>query len=140
MDSLFVDTDVILDLFVRREPHHKMALRFFSFLKKHVIQGFTSPVSVANTYYILAKIRNKRYAIEKIRRLMQLIQIASVDQQTIDAAIRAPYKDFEDSIQYQCAISNGLRLLITRNVSDYPKEQMKVLLPGEYMTITELQE
>ena len=140
MDSLFVDTDVILDLVVRREPYHKTALRFFSFLKKHAIEGFTSPVSVANTYYILAKIRDRRYALEKVRRLMQLIRIAAVDQQIIDAAIRAPYKDFEDSIQYQCAVTNGLGLLITRNVSDYPKEQVKVLLPDEYVTITELQE
>jgi predicted nucleic acid-binding protein len=55
MDSVFVDTDIILDLFIRRVPHHKIALRFFSFLKKNAIQGFTSPVSVGNTYYILAK-------------------------------------------------------------------------------------
>ncbi len=138
MHSLFVDTDVILDLFIRREPHHKTALRFFSFLKKHAIQGFTSPVSVANTYYILAKTRNIRYAIEKIRRLTQLIRIARVDQQVIDAAIRTPYKDFEDSIQYHCAVSNGLGSLITRNASDYPKGRLKVLLPGEYMTVSKL--
>jgi len=140
MHSLFVDTDVILDLFVRREPHHSIALRFFSFLRKRNIQGLTSPVAIANTYYILAKIKNRRYAIEKVRRLRQLIRIATVDQKVIDAALQAPYKDFEDSIQYQCAISNGLGLLITRNVSDYPKDQVKVLLPDEYMTITEFRE
>ena len=89
---------------------------------------------------ILAKIKNRRYAIEKVRRLRQLIRIATVDQKVIDAALQAPYKDFEDSIQYQCAISNGLGLLITRNVSDYPKDQVKVLLPDEYMTITEFRE
>jgi predicted nucleic acid-binding protein len=140
MDSLFVDTDVILDLFVRREPHHKTALRFFSFLKNHAIEAFTSAVSVANTYYVLTKIRNRRYGLEKIRRLMKLMRIAAVDQNIIEAAIRAPYKDFEDSIQYHCALTKGLTMLITRNVSDYPKDQVKVLLPDEYMTIMELRE
>ena len=140
MDNVFVDTDVILDLFVRCEPHHKTALRFFSFLKNQNIKVFTSAVSVANTYYILAKIRNRRYALEKVRRLMKLIRIAAVDQQTVDAAMRAPYKDFEDSIQYHSALSEGLTILITRNVTDYPKGHVKVLLPDEYMTITELQE
>jgi predicted nucleic acid-binding protein len=140
MDSLFIDTDVILDLFVRREPHHKTALRFFSFLKNHEVHAFTSAVSVANTYYILARIKNRRYALEKVRRLMKLIRIAAVDQQTVDAAIRAPYKDFEDSIQYHSALAKGLVILITRNVADYPKDRIKILLPDEYMTITELQQ
>jgi len=140
MDNLFVDTDVILDLFVRREPHHKTALRFFSFLKNHSVQAFTSAVAVANTYYILAKIKNRRYALEKVRRLVKLMRIAAVDQQTIEAAVRAPHRDFEDSIQYHCAVSRGLAMLITRNVSDYPKDRVKVLQPAEYMTITELQE
>ena len=138
MDNVFVDTDVILDLFIHREPYHRTALRFFSFLKKNAIQGFSSPVSVANTYYILAKTRNKRYALDKTRRLMQLIRIATLDQQIIDAALGAPYKDFEDSIQYHCALAGGMRILITRNVSDYPKGQLKVLLPDEYMTIRQV--
>jgi predicted nucleic acid-binding protein len=138
MDSVFVDTDVILDLFIRREPHHKIALRFFSFLKKNAIQGFTSPVSVANTYYILAKTRDRRYALDKTRRLIQLVRVATLGQQITEAAIAAPHKDFEDSMQYHCALANGMRTLITRNVPDYPKDQLKVLLPDEYMTIRQV--
>ena len=118
----------------------KTALRFFSFLRNHAVQAFTSAVSVANTYYILAKIKNQRYALEKVRRLMKLMRIAAVDQRTIDAAICAPYKDFEDSIQYHCALSKGLAMLITRNVSDCRKDHVRVLLPDEYMTITGLQQ
>ena len=138
MDSVFVDTDVILDLFIRREPHHKIALRFFSFLKRNAIQGFTSPVSVANAYYILAKTRDRRYALDKTRRLLRLVRIATLDQQITGAAIGTPYKDFEDSIQYHCALASGINTLITRNVSDYPKDQLKVLLPDEYMTIRQV--
>ena len=138
MHSVFVDTDVILDLFLRREPHHKTALHFFSFLKKHAIQGFTSPDSVANTYYILARLKNRGYAIEKVRKLTQLIRIAAVDQQIVDDAARAPYRDFEDSLQYHCALSNGIGFLITRNTSDYPKDRLRVLLPGEYMAVSQL--
>ena len=139
MHSVFVDTDVILDIFVRREPHHRTALRFFSFLKKRKIQGFTSPIVVANTYYLLAKIRNKRYAHEKVRQLRQLIRIAAIDEEIIDAALKTPYKDFEDSIQYNCAIGNDLKFLITRNVADYPKDKLNILLPDEYMQMTAIE-
>jgi predicted nucleic acid-binding protein len=138
MDSVFIDTDVTLDLFIRREPHHETALRFFSFLKIHSIQGFTSPLSVANTHYIPARTRDRRYALDRTRRLMQLIRVAALDQATTEAAIRAPYRDFDDSIQYHCAGANGLTILTTRSVSDYPTNQLKVLLPDEYIAITEV--
>lgn len=135
MRRVFIDTDVILDLFLRREPHHTIALHFFSRLKGRNAQGCTSPVAVANTYCMLAKIRNKRYAIQKITRLRRLLQIAAVDQSIVDAALEAPYKDFEDSIQYHCARQNGLEHLITRNLTDYPRGPLKVLLPEEYLAL-----
>ena len=42
MSSVFLDTDVILDLFIEREPDHSVASRFFSYLQVHAdsIQAF----------------------------------------------------------------------------------------------------
>lgn len=55
MSSVFLDTDAILDLLIEREPHHSVALRFFSYLQVHAdsIQAFTSPLEIANVSYIL---------------------------------------------------------------------------------------
>jgi predicted nucleic acid-binding protein len=61
--SVFLDTDVILDLFIRREPHHGLALRLFSRLRRSKTKCVTSPVVVANLYYLLAKLRSKAYAL-----------------------------------------------------------------------------
>ena len=136
MHKVFLDTDVILDLFIDREPHHKEALRLFSFIKRNNIQGCTSPVIIANTYYMLAKIKNKKYAIDKIQRLRGLLGIAPLDEVIIDYAIRTPYKDFEDSIQYYCALRSDIQFLITRNITDYPKAELNVVNPTEYMKIS----
>ncbi len=133
MSKVFIDTDVILDVFIRREPHHREALRFFSHVKRAGIEGCTSPIVLANTYYILAKLKTKKYAKEKIRKLRNIIGIASVSEATIDAALQSSQKDFEDSIQYHCALQNGIQFLVTRNIRDYPKEKLHILLPAEYM-------
>lgn len=133
MNKVFIDTDVVLDLFIRREPHHEEALRLFTCLKKSETGTYTSPLVVANTYYILAKLKDKRYAIDRIKKLRKLIKIAPVDQTTIDAALESPYRDFEDSIQFQCARMNGIQLLITRNTKDYPRSDIKVANPGQYL-------
>ena len=136
MPKVFVDTDVILDLFIRREPHHREALRFFSHMKKNKIQSYTSPIVMANIYYILAKLKTNRYATEKIKKLRNIIGIASVSEKTIDAAIKSTQKDFEDSIQYHCALENEIKYIVTRNVRDYPKEKIRIVLPNEYVKMT----
>jgi predicted nucleic acid-binding protein len=131
--SVFLDTDVILDLFVRREPHHGMALKLFSHLRRSKARCVTSPVVVANLYYLIAKLRNKRYAIDRIRRLRRLVGVAAMNETAVDAALAAPYKDFEDSLQYQCALRNDIPTLITRNTGDFPKNRITVLNPADYL-------
>jgi predicted nucleic acid-binding protein len=131
--SVFVDTDVILDLFIQREPHHTSALRLFSHLRRKKTLCLTSAVVVANVYYLLAKIRSNRYALERIRRLRRLVGVASIDQAAVDAAIASPYRDFEDSLQYQCAVKNDIGILITRNARDFPKDKLSVVNPADYL-------
>ncbi|MGA2977639.1 MAG: hypothetical protein ABSF77_20235 [Spirochaetia bacterium] len=57
-----------------------------------------------------------------------------MNESIIDAALASPHKDFEDSIQFQCAVQNGIKTLITRNTKDYPKEQLQIADPGQYMS------
>jgi len=132
MTKVFVDADVILDLFVARKPFHQEALRFFSRLKA-AEAGFTSPLIVANVHYVLSRIRNGRYALERVRALRKLLSIVSVTEQTLDAATAAAGRDFEDAIQYQCARESGMQLLVTRNTRHFPTGPLAVCSPSEYL-------
>jgi predicted nucleic acid-binding protein len=69
-----------------------------------------------------------------MRRFRRLVAIAPLNESIIDAALASPHKDFEDSIQFQCAVQNGIKTLITRNTKDYPKEQLQIADPGQYMS------
>jgi predicted nucleic acid-binding protein len=133
MDSVFVDTDVVLDLFIRREPHHAEALQLFTTIKRSKTKCFTSPIVIANTYYILSKVKDKGYALERIKGLRKFVKVVPVDESIIDMAIDKPYKDFEDSIQYACAKQNGIGTIITRNTKDYPKSDITIANPCEYL-------
>lgn len=134
MNSVFLDSDIILDFYVKREPHHETAMRLLTHLKRANIRCSTSAVVMANTYYMLAKIKNTRYALEKMRKLRKLVSIAPLNESMIDAALLFPYKDFEDSIQFQCAMQNSIKTIITRNLKDYPKDQLRVADPGQYLS------
>ena len=134
MNSVFLDSDIVLDFYVQREPHHQTALRLFTHLKRAKTRCYTSAVVMANAYYMLTKIENTKYALEKMRKLRKLVSIAPLNESIIDAALSFPFKDFEDSIQFQCAIQNGIQTIVTRNSKDYPKDQLKVADPGQYLS------
>ena len=80
MNKVFLDADVVLDLYVERQPHHNIALRLFTELKRSKTNCYTSALVVANVYYVLSKIENRQYAIDKMRRLRNLVGIASINE------------------------------------------------------------
>jgi predicted nucleic acid-binding protein len=133
MDSVFLDSDVVLDLYIDREPHHEDALRLFTSLKRMKVTCYCSPIVIANTYYILSKVKNTKYALEKMRNLRRLVSIAPVGEKTIDRALEDPNKDFEDSIQLNCAIENGIKVIVTRNAKHFSRERISVMSPHEYL-------
>jgi predicted nucleic acid-binding protein len=110
-----------------------MALRLLTALKRNKIRRYTSTVVVANIYYLLSRMKNRQFALEKIRKLRELVSIAPLTEGMIDAAVASPHKDFEDSIQLHCAVTNGIKVLITRNAGDYPKGRIRLADPGQYL-------
>jgi len=134
MNSVFLDSDVVLDFYMERQPHHDVALRLFTMLKRAKTRCFTSAVVIANAYYVLTKLENREYALDRIRRLRNLVAVAAIDNSIIDAAIASPHKDLEDSIQFHCAIQNKIETFITRNTRHYPKGQLRIAEPSQFLS------
>ena len=133
MTKVFLDTDVLLDVFLEREPHHSIALRLLTNLRQSGTSCFTSAVVLANMNYILAKARGREYSVNKLRSLRRMVGVAPIDEAMVDAALAAPHRDFEDSLQLHCAHGNGIETLITRNAKHYPKGRARVTSPVEYL-------
>jgi predicted nucleic acid-binding protein len=133
MTRVFVDADVLLDVFLEREPHHSVALRLLTELRRTGARCFTSPVVLANMNYILTKAKSSEYSLGKLRLMRKIVGVAAIDEEMVDAALAAPLCDLEDSIQLHCAQGNGIETLITRNLRHYPKGPLRVVSPVEYL-------
>ena len=75
-----------------------IALRLLTNLRRTGTSCFTSAVVLANMNYILAKAKGKEYSINKLRSLRRMVEVASIDEAMVDAAIAVPHRDFEDSL------------------------------------------
>jgi predicted nucleic acid-binding protein len=134
-DRLFIDTDIILDIALAREPHYAFSARVLSLIESRTAEGITSALIIANLYYLLRKIESHQAAIAFIGKLRYILRIVPVDDEIIRLSLQSKYGNFEDAIQYYAALRNRADYLITRNTKDYRKPALKVHTPGEFLAI-----
>lgn len=134
MPKIFLDTDVILDLLLEREKFVEDARIIFQKIELKEIEGYTSPVIVANLYYISSNLKDKKTGILYIREIHKLLKMTKIDQGIVNKSLESgKIKDFEDNLQLYSAIEMGLNFFITRNVKDYPKTDLiRILTPREF--------
>ena len=135
-DRVFLDSDVILDLLTEREPHFEAVLDLFIGIQNKKILAYTSPVVIANVFYIMARHSNKEKALRALIKIKALIKVLSCGDEEIELALSSDFTDFEDSIQYYTALNHKMDFILTRNVKDYKNANMNVITPFEYINST----
>lgn len=132
-DKIFLDSDVILDLLTEREPHFPAARDLFLLIQDKKVLAYTSPVVIANIFYILNRHFSREKAIGALIKLKSLVKVLSCGDAEIELALSSSFKDFEDSIQYYTALAHGMDIIVTRNVKDYKAANINVSTPLEYI-------
>jgi predicted nucleic acid-binding protein len=135
MEKVFIDTDIILDLIMKRKPYYFPAAKLFKLIENKKISGHVSSLIFSNLYYIIRKSEGNEKAKDILKKLKLLVKIISVNEKIIELGLSSNFKDFEDSIQYYAAIENGIKNLITRNVDDYKKAKINVFTAEEYINL-----
>lgn len=131
MIKIFIDSDIILDLLLKRNEYESVAELMTGIVEKKYL-GYTTPIVIANIHYIMAKLAGKNKSIENIKKLRKFISILPVDEEIIDDALSNNTADFEDSIQYITSEKNNMDFIITRNKKDYKKSRIPVLDAKEF--------
>jgi predicted nucleic acid-binding protein len=133
MIKAFVDTDVCIDLLSGREPFNTHAEILFSLADRSKVKLFVSSLSFSNIDYVLRSQYSTRHSRQIISQFKTLVNVLKVDSRTIDLALASDFSDFEDALQYSCALDHGLTVLITRNVKDYKKASISVITPEIFL-------
>jgi len=136
---VLVDLNVLLDVFYRREPFYELSARVLSLIESGQVIGFIASHSLPTLFYILKKDQAIKSPKAVVSNLLQIVKVASVDQETIEQAIKLDYKDFEDAIQMSSALQCKADYLITRNTKDFQHPLIPVLQPVEFLAITNSQ-
>ena len=132
--SIFIDTDIVLDFLLNREPFSSYASIIFSLGEEKKIKVYISPLTISNCYYILRKIASHAKVIKNLQKLLLISNITSISRQDVALALNSNFKDLEDALQHYSAISHAkIDVILTRNVKDYKNSELPVMTPETYL-------
>ena len=132
---VFIDSDVLLDVALAREPFFPASRTILAMAENNCISGTISSNCVANIYYILRKAGGDTAARHFIATVITYLSVLAIDHQNVLSSLKSPFTDFEDAMQHQAAINNQCEYLITRNIPDYKNACITVMLPEEFIRL-----
>lgn len=133
MTKVFLDSDVILDFLLNREPFSIAAALVMAYAEQKKIAAFTSTISFLNVHYLASSLKGKKEALKLVRQLKKIVSLLPVTDVIIETAIADDTRDLEDTVQFTCARENQMDFVITRNVKDFPKGKLPVILPEVFI-------
>ena len=102
------------------------------------LELYTSPLILANTFYILRKQLGNDQAKNALRKLRILLHIIDSSEAVVDKALNSDFADFEDAIQYYTALEHGISVILTRNLRDYKNASVIVQTPEAFLVANQL--
>ncbi len=128
---VLVDTNVVLDFLQEREPFVEDAAKLFQLIDAGEIKGFIAATTITNIYYVVRRAVGLAAAEDAITQILTDLQICKVDRAILEHAIALKFRDFEDGVQYACAIAYDVDAIVTRDVSGFVASEIPVKSPGE---------
>ena len=135
MKRVLFDSDVLLDVLGKREPHFQASVQALNTVKTGKTQGYISGHAVTNIYYILSRENGRESSRKLVIILLENLQVARVTDAIIRQALTSQMKDFEDAVTSAVAESEKLEIIITRNLRDFAASPVPAMVPADFLSI-----
>jgi predicted nucleic-acid-binding protein len=134
---ILIDTNVILDYLISRQPFVDAAENIFKlcFQQKHT--GYVATHSITDIFYVLRKDFPSAERKKMLLKMCDFIEIVGAQKsQVIDALANEDFSDFEDCLQLQCAKMIDAKYIVTRNIKDFVKSPIQAISPEDFLEKT----
>ena len=126
---ILIDTDILVDLALDRDPHAGPASALLDYLEIRHRRAFVAWHSLSNFYYLVSPARGREGTREFLVGLTRFLTVAPSDTDALRFAAQLPMNDFEDALQVAAARACGASFIATRNTSDYRRSPIPALSP-----------
>ena len=125
--KVLLDTNVLLDFLLEREPFKKDAEELFAAIDSGQIIGFVTATTLTDIFYIARKhTRSLELAREAVSSTLDTMTICPVNRNVLEAAFASGLTDFEDAVQIYSAIAQNLDAIVTRDAKGFVSSTIPV--------------
>lgn len=121
--KIFIDTNIFLDLILKREDFDK-ALLIFNAIEKKLFEAVVLDITILNIDYVAKK------QVADIRNFLTLVnnnlQVVGCANEQIAKALLLKNNDLEDNLQYTLAKENHCEIIVTNDKAFYAKSIQKL--------------
>jgi predicted nucleic acid-binding protein len=127
------DSDVILDVFLQRQPYFSDSALALDLVGQGRVQGFVSGHAITNLFYLMRKQLGSERSRALLSVLLTKVRVAAVTEAVIRAALSSPIADFKDAVAVAAAQAEEIEVIVTRNTKDFRQSAISARLPGDLL-------
>lgn len=131
--KVLLDTNVVLDHLLAREPHVGAAEQVISLVDAGRLEGLICSTTVTTIHYLASRAIGQAAAAEHVRTLMMMFDVACVDRDVLRNALDSGFADFEDAVLHEAGRKSGAAAIVTRDVKGFAASQLPVFSPVELL-------
>jgi predicted nucleic acid-binding protein len=129
--KILFDTNIILDVFLNRQPHAFPALQLFSLVAQDTLEGLVCATTVTTIHYLGIKTVGETTTRKNLNRLLASFKVAPVNHTVLQRALQNGFRDYEDGVIYEAALYVGVDGILTRDNKGFVKADIPIFNPQE---------
>lgn len=135
---LMIDTNIILDILLKREPFFKESYLTLLNTEENSDLTLLSASAMTDLFYILRKAVGRQTAAETMLDIQSFITYSDVLEEDIEHALRSPMADLEDALVAAVAARKKADYIVTRNTADFELSKVPAITPAEFNRLVDI--
>jgi predicted nucleic acid-binding protein len=125
---VLIDTNIVLDFLLQREPFSQDAELLFQAIDVGEVFGYVTATTLTDIFYISRRhTRSIEQARQAVSETLTAMVICPVDRAVLELAFDSGLDDFEDAVQIFSAVAQGLEAIVTRDAQGFLSSPIPVL-------------
>ena len=132
--KLLIDTNIILDAMMNREPWAGQAQEIILAIAEDKAEGCITASSFTDIHYTLRKyLGDKERTKQALLGLLIVVDVLDVTGLDCEKAFELPMPDYEDALLAYCGKRHKVDKIITRNLKHFEGSPVEAVLPEEIL-------
>lgn len=129
MRRVLVDTNVVLDVLLDRQPHVEGSAAVWAAIETGSCEGLLAAHAVTTIHYLIQKELGAAKAKRTLTAILKVFGVATVDGPVILDALDLILSDFEDAVTAAAAKLAGCDYIVTRDPKGFRGSPIRQLTP-----------